>query len=64
VAGGWNYVIFKVSSNPNHSMILRFYDSMLQIVENSLFLIGCTIIVTETPYFHSMTASQPNTEVF
>ena len=23
--GGWNQIIFKVPSNPNHSMILRFY---------------------------------------
>jgi len=24
MAGGWNQMIFKVSSNPNHSMILSF----------------------------------------
>ena len=26
MAGGWNYMIFKVPSNPNHSMILPFCD--------------------------------------
>lgn len=27
MAGNWNYVIFKVTSNPSHTMIQCFYDS-------------------------------------
>lgn len=27
--GGWNEMIFKVPDNPNHSMILGFYDSTI-----------------------------------
>ena len=29
IAGGWNEVILSVPSNPNNSMILRFYDLSL-----------------------------------
>jgi len=32
MAGGWNQMIFKVPSNPHHSMILQFYFSLLLLL--------------------------------
>jgi len=29
MAGFWNWVIYKAPSNPNHSMIPGFYESMI-----------------------------------
>ena len=29
MAGGWNWMIFKILSNPNHSVILLLYDIQL-----------------------------------
>ena len=31
MAGGWNWMSFKVPPNPNHSVILRFYDLYAKI---------------------------------
>ena len=51
VAEGWNWLDFKVLSNPSHSVILQFYD--LPVCEEDAAIKEWLVVITEQLHLHA-----------